>query len=188
MKITLDLSNSELSSTLSQFTQSSRELAQSQARCNEYENKFYQEQGNLRNKEYELQEVKRQLEGQKRETARVQALLDSAKAQLAKIAEATGTPVQVPGLLSLEDLTNVLDAEDRRNHTYRNPKAHKILSNWAEARRLNSHVDWRVDSLVRAGDELSRGNKIQSIKLVREALNIGLKEAKDFVESVEIPF
>ena len=33
--------------------------------------------------------------------------------------------------------------------------------------------------------ELRRGNKINAIKLVREITNIGLKEAKDLVESWE---
>lgn len=36
-----------------------------------------------------------------------------------------------------------------------------------------------------AMDALRRGNKIEAIKLVREALGIGLKDAKELVESVQ---
>jgi len=41
------------------------------------------------------------------------------------------------------------------------------------------------DSLLKVGAALAAGNKIEAIKLLREASGLGLKEAKDAVEQME---
>jgi ribosomal protein L7/L12 len=41
------------------------------------------------------------------------------------------------------------------------------------------------DSLLKVGAALASGNKIEAIKLLREASGLGLKEAKDAVEQME---
>jgi hypothetical protein len=41
------------------------------------------------------------------------------------------------------------------------------------------------DSLLKVGAALASGNKIEAIKLLREASGLGLKEAKDAVERME---
>ncbi len=45
--------------------------------------------------------------------------------------------------------------------------------------RVSSTPDWEAE----ARDMMAAGNKIMAIKLVRESTGLGLKEAKDLVES-----
>ncbi|MDC0176420.1 ribosomal protein L7/L12 [Planctomycetaceae bacterium] len=92
-------------------------------------------------------------------------------------------PILILGIVVL--LSLVIGGANK--YTRRNAAKISQLESTVEVLKENAGIDFDPNEALRTQivEELASGNKIQAIKLHRDTMGSGLKEAKDFVEEIE---